>query len=288
MSKPDEKRQKPSVKGFLAWVNADEELNDEAKMGLDDEDEDFDESDDELETEGHQETPPHLDLQGFHATLFDPEIKSAKDYNWDEEQEEEELAALKADDSILVDYEGDDEFDYPDEIIVIDEFVSIHDYIDNSNHDIYEGNNNRHGVDQDDVETDYADSIPIYQEAVHMTKKEKRRLGRFRVFYLALSALVALNVIGVLLITVNFLPPFGGADNPAVNEVYTRYVVDGVEETGALNMVSAVLYSYRSFDTLGEAFVLFTAAIGVIMLLQETKEMKENKKYGDKENKNRE
>ena len=258
MSKRDEKQPKPSVKGFLAWVNAEEDFDDEGMIELDDEEEDFDESDDDLEAKDHQGTPPPLDPQGFHATPLDAEAKPTKDWDeWDDEDEEiEELAATRADDLALVYYEGDDEFDYPDEIIVIDELVPIH------------------GTDREDVEIDYADSIPFVQEAVHMTKKEKRRLGRFRVFYLALSAIVALNVIGVLLITVNFLPPFGGADNPAVNEVYTRYVVDSVEETGALNIVSAVLYSYRSFDTLGEAFVLFTAAIGVIMLLQETKETK--------------
>ena len=274
MSKRDEKRQKPSVRGFLAWVNADDDFYDEANIKFDDEDEDegFDEFDVELEIEEYQETPPHSDLQGFLAVPPGTEVKQGKD--WDDWEDEEELAAVIADDSTLVDYEGDDEFDYPDEIIVIDKLVSIHNK--NKNINGYDGYNDSDG-DRDDCEIDYADSVPIVQEAVHMTKKEKRRLGRFRVFYLALSAIVALNVIGVLLLTVNFLPPFGGADNPAVNEVYTRYVVDSVEETGALNIVSAVLYSYRSFDTLGEAFVLFTAAIGVIMLLQETKETKKSK-----------
>ena len=273
MSRRDERRQKPTVKGFLAWVNADEDLDDEAKVEFDDEDEDIDEIDGELEVEGHQETPPHSNLQEFLAVPVGTEVKQGKDWG-DWEDEEEELAAVIADDSTLVDYEGDDEFDYPDEIIVIDELVSIQNKSKCVND--YEKNSVMKG-DRDDVEIDYADSVPMIQEAVHMTKKEKRRLGRFRVFYLALSAIVALNVIGVLLLTVNFLPPFGGVDNPAVNEVYTRYVVDSVEETGALNIVSAVLYSYRSFDTLGEAFVLFTAAIGVIMLLQETKETKKSK-----------
>ena len=237
MSRQDKQRQKPSVKGFLAWVNADEELDDEAKIEFNDEY--FDEVEDEEETIEHKVTPLHSNNQVFHSTPSGEKVKLED--NW-EDWNEEELAAIKADDSTLVDYEGDDEFDYPDEI-----------------------------------------SVPIVQEAVHMTKKEKRRLGRFRVFYLALSAIVALNVIGVLLLTVNFLPPFGGADNPAVNEVYTRYVVDSVEETGALNIVSAVLYSYRSFDTLGEAFVLFTAAVGVIMLLQETKETKRSKNDNSKD-----
>ena len=279
MTKGDKQRQKSNIKGFLAWVNADEDLDDETKIKFDDED--ADEEFDLVEAEGEFDD----DKEELH--LREDEEK-AQDYN--EMPSNSGLwKTVKADDSTLVNYEGDDEFDYPDEIIVIDELVSIHNNMTNSNHGIRDGymDNRRtdRNANRDDMEIDYADSIPVHQEAVHLTKKEKRRLGRFRVFYLALSAIVALNVIGVLLLTVNFLPPFGEADNPAVNEVYTRYVVDSVAETGALNMVSAVLYSYRSFDTLGEAFVLFTAAIGVIMLLQETKDTPKPK---DKANKNHE
>ena len=168
------------------------------------------------------------------------------DDDYDEDSDDDETA-LSWEETPLEDYEGDDEFDYPDEIVITSPDTA------------------------DDGEIDYADTAPAYQETVHMTKKQKIRMRRFRVFYLILSAVVALNVIAILLLTVNYLPPFGAADNPAVNEVYARYVEQSVEETNALNIVSAVLYAYRSFDTLGEAFVLFTAAIGVIMLMRETK-----------------
>jgi multicomponent Na+:H+ antiporter subunit B len=43
-----------------------------------------------------------------------------------------------------------------------------------------------------------------------------------------------------------------------------RYYVDrGTEETGASNIVTAVVLNYRGFDTLGEIVVLFVAAVGV-------------------------
>jgi multicomponent Na+:H+ antiporter subunit B len=43
-----------------------------------------------------------------------------------------------------------------------------------------------------------------------------------------------------------------------------RYYVDkGVEETGAVNIVTSVVVNYRGFDTLGEVTVLFIAAIGL-------------------------
>ena len=99
--------------------------------------------------------------------------------------------------------------------------------------------------------------------------KQRLQIQNFRLAYLALSAILAINIIVIMLITVNHLPEFGSADNPAVNEVFVRYVERGTEETAALNIVSAVLFSYRSFDTLGEALMLFAAAVAVIMLMRE-------------------
>ncbi len=39
-----------------------------------------------------------------------------------------------------------------------------------------------------------------------------------------------------------------------------HYITEGVQETGAINLVASVLLDYRSFDTLGEATVILTAA----------------------------
>ena len=217
MENRDENRRKSTGRRFLDWVNGDEGLEVDGDL-------DWDE-DDELE---------------------DYEI-GQEESEGEKDEDTEAQKKLAKENLTFVDYEGDDEFDYPDEIIVLEERKS----------ETFE-------------EVDYSDSIPIHQETVMLTEKQRRRMKRFRVFYLALSAIVAINVIAVLLLTVNYLPPFGEADNPAVNEVYTRYVERGVEETGALNIVAAVLYAYRSFDTLGEALVLFTAAMAVIMLLRET------------------
>jgi len=41
------------------------------------------------------------------------------------------------------------------------------------------------------------------------------------------------------------------------------YIKKGIEETGATNIVTSVVVSYRGFDTLGEITILFTAAIGL-------------------------
>jgi len=86
--------------------------------------------------------------------------------------------------------------------------------------------------------------------------------------YYVFSMLLALFIITVLLAAVGDLPPFGDPNNPAANEVYTRYIERGMQETGAINIVAAMILDYRAFDTLGEALVLFTAVISVVLLIR--------------------
>jgi multicomponent Na+:H+ antiporter subunit B len=52
------------------------------------------------------------------------------------------------------------------------------------------------------------------------------------------------------------------------SHVVPRYLEQGVQETGVPNVVTAVLASYRGYDTLGETIVVFTAGAGVIALLR--------------------
>jgi multicomponent Na+:H+ antiporter subunit B len=46
------------------------------------------------------------------------------------------------------------------------------------------------------------------------------------------------------------------------------YIEKTPEEIGVPNVITAVLASYRGFDTLGETTVIFTAGLSVIMLLR--------------------
>ncbi len=46
------------------------------------------------------------------------------------------------------------------------------------------------------------------------------------------------------------------------------YVEEGAEKTGAANLVNGVLWDFRAYDTLGEATILFTAALGVLTVLR--------------------
>ena len=60
------------------------------------------------------------------------------------------------------------------------------------------------------------------------------------------------------------LPPWGDYRGP-----YGDYIARlAVYERHATDTVNAVNYDYRGFDTLGEEFILFTAVVGVMMLLR--------------------
>ncbi len=63
------------------------------------------------------------------------------------------------------------------------------------------------------------------------------------------------------------MPPFGDPDNPIHGHVAPRYLEESGEEIGVPNVVTSVLASYRGFDTFGETTVVFTAAVGVMILL---------------------
>jgi multicomponent Na+:H+ antiporter subunit B len=86
------------------------------------------------------------------------------------------------------------------------------------------------------------------------------RLGLFAVSAAALSALLLWAVAG--------LPDFGhyrGRYGSTLNKV-------AVSERHATNVVTAIVFDYRGFDTLGEEFILFTSVMGVALLLRDVRE----------------
>ncbi len=81
---------------------------------------------------------------------------------------------------------------------------------------------------------------------------------------LALSIAVG----AVLAFGMQGLPAFSDPRAPIHTHVAPRYLKEGPRETGVPNVVTAVLASYRGYDTLGETVVVFTAGAGVIALLR--------------------
>ncbi len=83
-----------------------------------------------------------------------------------------------------------------------------------------------------------------------------------------LMALAVVVLTGTALIYATFdMPRYGDPDAPIHHHVAPRYILDTEEEIGVPNMVTAVLASYRGYDTWGETTVIFTACLGVMLLL---------------------
>jgi multicomponent Na+:H+ antiporter subunit B len=100
--------------------------------------------------------------------------------------------------------------------------------------------------------------------ALYLTKTEEAP-PRYSVM---LPAFVAVGTGAMLIYGTWGLPGFGLADTPMNTGVGLDYLNRNYDETHIPNVVTSVLASYRGFDTLGETTVIFTAGIGVLLLLK--------------------
>lgn len=83
-----------------------------------------------------------------------------------------------------------------------------------------------------------------------------------------LLALLLVTITGAVLIYGTLdMPYYGDPTAPINNHVVPRYLEDSAYEIGLPNVVTSVLASYRGYDTLGETFVIFTAAAGVLLII---------------------
>ncbi len=82
------------------------------------------------------------------------------------------------------------------------------------------------------------------------------------------APLIVASATGCVLIYASLdMPRFGEPLAPVHQHVAPRYLNDSATEVGPPNIVTSVLASYRGYDTFGEVGVVFTAFIGVLMLL---------------------
>jgi multisubunit Na+/H+ antiporter MnhB subunit len=75
----------------------------------------------------------------------------------------------------------------------------------------------------------------------------------------------------ILVINILMMPGDSGVDAPSYNDTVHHYLNESVNETGATNIVAAILADYRAFDTLGETIVLFTSIVAVASILKPAK-----------------
>ena len=86
------------------------------------------------------------------------------------------------------------------------------------------------------------------------------RLGLFAISAAGLAALLFWSLIG--------LPDFGHYHWP-YGKLLNAVAVD---ERHTTNVVGVTVFDYRGIDTLGEEFILFTAVVGVSLLLRKDRE----------------
>lgn len=132
--------------------------------------------------------------------------------------------------------------------------------------------------------------VPHEDDRVVINRKEENRLRRERIYdltrnwkvsgfeklYKVFSACFCIFLVAMLLIAVSYLPSYGHMENPVNNEVSERYIESGLQETGAVNIVTGMILDYRAFDTLGESHVLFIATCTVLILLRKDRKKDEN------------
>jgi len=82
-----------------------------------------------------------------------------------------------------------------------------------------------------------------------------------------LPLFVVLVTGGILVYGTLDIPPYGAADNPVHTHLAPDFIDGSRNDIGVPNVVTSVLASYRGYDTMGETTVVFTALVGVLMLL---------------------
>ena len=107
-------------------------------------------------------------------------------------------------------------------------------------------------------------STVLFLGALYLCKSEEAR--PLHKPWLPLGVSIAVGA--VLVYGTLGLPEFSDPAAPIHTHVAPRYLNDIKKEVDVPNVVTAVLASYRGYDTLGETTVVFTAGAGVVALLR--------------------
>jgi multisubunit Na+/H+ antiporter MnhB subunit len=100
-----------------------------------------------------------------------------------------------------------------------------------------------------------------------MEKTERGPKGRMEKSRIA--GILIITVLAIFLFSsVFYLPEFGSFTNKDVALYYLR---NGLMFTGSANIVNAIVWDFRGYDTMGEETVLFAAAMGVYLIIRRKK-----------------
>lgn len=80
-----------------------------------------------------------------------------------------------------------------------------------------------------------------------------------------LYGIFVLMFVAVMTSVLRELPVFGSP----LMRVASNYLAVGLNQTGAANLVTAIVLDFRAYDTIGEVVVLFTAVVGVLTIVRQ-------------------
>jgi len=116
-------------------------------------------------------------------------------------------------------------------------------------------------------------STVLYLGTLGLVGAQEKEASRKSVLPLVVSLIVG----GALIYATFELPIVGAADTPVqVSPLTERFLNRMPDEIDIPNVVTAVLASYRGYDTFGETTVIFTAGIAVLLILSQLRRRRED------------
>lgn len=120
-------------------------------------------------------------------------------------------------------------------------------------------------------------STVLLLSALHLARTEEAPGKVFQ----PLAAVLSMVTGATLIYGTSDLPLYGDPAGQVHHHVAPYYIEQTPKEMGMPNVVTAVLASYRGYDTLGETTVIFTGGLGVMMLLRGRKRNHHNPKKSE-------
>jgi multicomponent Na+:H+ antiporter subunit B len=108
-------------------------------------------------------------------------------------------------------------------------------------------------------------STVLFLGALALTSDRERQRERVSRRWISLGVVACATL--VLVYATFDKPRFGDPEAPVLKHLGPWYIDETPEQVDIPNVVTAVLGTYRGYDTLGEVFVVFTAGIGVLFLM---------------------